>query len=167
MRAAINKAHCGKATIAREKTCTLATQSIEMYCCDCEWLLARINRECQTAHEKPKSEKSKSGIELDKDIARKTRKPEKAKSRQVKKNHELKSLGKKATSRKNRENSQITARSEQSKSAARREKSQSQQPPQVEKYSGRLQVEKSTSRNVENYRKSQKSTTTLSKSGQT
>ena len=100
MRAAINKAHCGKATIAREKTCTLATQSIEMYCCDCEWLLARINRECQTAHEKPKSEKSKSGIELDKDIARKTRKPEKAKSRQVKKNHELKSLGKKATSRK-------------------------------------------------------------------
>ena len=100
MRAAINKAHCGKATIAKEKICTLATQSIEMYCCDFEWLLARINGECQTAHEKPKSEKSKSGIELDKDIARKTRKPEKAKSRQVKKNRELKSLSKKAKSRK-------------------------------------------------------------------
>ena len=123
--------------------------------CVGEWLLARSGlSENAKRHAKIRKAKRRK-VALDKDFARKTENP---KRRQVKNHRE------KSNSTAKSEKSKSTAKVKKSKSAARRETSKSHQPRKVEQYSGRLQVEKSTSRNVDNDRKRHKSIITLSNS---
>ena len=103
-------------------------------------LLARINGECQTAREKPKSEKSKSCI----GSIFCTKKPE----NQCEK---AKSQKKTAKSRKVQQTSRNVERPAKSRKAQLDAKSRKvKNRDKSKKYGGRLQVEKSTSRNIEN-----------------